>query len=77
MASHTQAERYVDDVQILQRLGDAAAQHGITRESIRELLVDVSAPEPLQHGPYSKFIVFPDRSIAAQVRGSKRWEVDR
>lgn len=73
----TQAELYVDDVQILQRLGDAAAQHGITRESIKAQLTDVSAPETLHGGPYQKFIVFPDKSIAAQVRGTRRWEVDR
>lgn len=76
------AARYVDDVQVLQRLGaEAAGAHGITREQIRaDHLSDERITTEVNthgHGPYSKWIHFPDGSDAGQVRGSKRWEVWR
>lgn len=74
----TNAERFVDASAVVRLFGDnGAATLGITREVVQEMLVDVSPPEMMQRGPYSKFIMFPDKSLAAQVRGSKRWEVDR
>lgn len=74
------AAKYVDDTMVLRRLGEeAAAAHGITREQIKRdhLNPDEIAVEKLAQGPYQQWIHFKDGSDAAQVRGSKRWEVWR
>ena len=74
--AQTEAEDFVDATTVFRILGDEAANYSITSESIRDMLVDVQT-EQLARGPYSKFIMFRDKSMAAQVRGSRRWEVDR
>lgn len=72
----TQAEKFVDQTAVYRQLGDEASDYGITAETIREMLVDVQT-ESLHRGPYQKFIMFRDKSMAAQPRGQKRWEMDR
>lgn len=69
--------KFVDDTAVYRRLGDEAADYGITADSIREQINGLTA-EPLNGNPqarYQKFVMFRDKSCAAQVRGSRRWEV--
>lgn len=73
----TQAMTFVDDTAVYRRLGDEAADYGITQDSIRAQIAGLAA-EPLNgnpHSRYTKFVTFPDGSCVAQVRGSRRWEV--
>lgn len=70
------AEVFVDHTALFRLLGDEAQAYGVTAETIRQQLVDVKQ-EQLMRGPYACFIVFRDKSMAAQPRGQKRWEVDR
>lgn len=73
----SQAMKFVDDTAVFRRLGDEAAGYGITADTIREQIKGLAA-EPLNGNPaarYQKFVTFRDGSCAAQVRGSRRWEV--
>lgn len=71
------AAKFVDDTAVFRRLGDEAADYGITADTIRAQIQGLKA-EPLGHNAaarYSKFVTFPDGSCVAQVVGSRRWEV--
>lgn len=73
----TLAAKFCDDTAVFRRLGDEAADYGITADTIREQIKGLKA-EPLGHNAasrYSKFVTFRDGSCVAQVRGSRRWEV--
>lgn len=74
----TQAARFVDDTAVYRVLGpEVAAQFGVTSERIKKQIGDLVA-EPLHgnpHARYQKFVTFRDGSCAAQVTGSRRWEV--
>lgn len=74
----SKAARFVDETAVFRVLGaDAAAQHGVTPETISKRIAGLKA-EPL-HGNaasrHSKFVTFTDGSTAAQVVASRRWEV--
>lgn len=75
--AENQATKFVDDTAVFRRLGDEAADYGITADTIRAQITGLKA-EPL-HGNdtcrYSKFVTFRDGSTVAQVNGSRRWEV--
>lgn len=73
----TLAAKFTDDTAVFRRLGDEAADYGITADTIREQIKGLKA-ESLGHNAasrYSKFVMFRDGSCVAQVRGSRRWEV--
>lgn len=73
----TKAAKFVDDTAVFRRLGEDAAQYGITADTIREQIKGLAA-EPLNGNAasrYSKFVTFRDESCVAQVVGSRRWEV--
>lgn len=74
----SKAAKFVDDTAVFRVLGaDVAAQFGVTAERIKAQITGLAA-EPLGHNNecrYSKFVMFPDGSCAAQVKGSRRWEV--
>lgn len=74
----TKAARFVDDTAVYRVLGaEVAAQFEVTQERIRKQIEGLAA-EPLNGNPaarYTKFVTFRDGSCAAQVRGSRRWEV--
>jgi hypothetical protein len=76
--AETKAAKFVDDAAVFRVLGaDEAARHGVTADSIKAQLKNLDA-EPLvgnPHARYSKFVTFRDKSCAAQVSGSRRWEV--
>lgn len=74
----SKAAKFVDDTAVFRVLGpEAAAQYGVTAESIKAQIEGLVA-EPLvanNDSRYSKFVTFPDGSCVAQVKGSRRWEV--
>lgn len=74
----TKAAKFVDDTAVFRVLGEEKARElGVTRERIAAQIKGLEA-EPLvgnPHARYSKFVTFPDGSCAAQVLGSRRWEV--
>lgn len=73
----TQAMKFVDDTAVYRRLGDEAADYGITADTIKDQIAGLKA-ESLPHNKdsrYAKFVMFYDGSCAAQVRGMRRWEV--
>ncbi len=81
-ANDSMAAKYVDDVQVLQRLGEEQSRMiGITRAGIRTTHLSderiTTEDNSAGNGPFSKWIHFPDGSDAGQVRGSRRWEVWR